>query len=234
MVAVASFCVDRFEAHLFELLPSGEARLHPHHARPASGRSYRAANAAGVFPQAYLSRPEAAAACEAAGKRLCSRVEWLRACRGGGTLSFPYGPRAEPGRCNTGKTHLLAQMFPEYQYRFRYAEHFNSPELNLEPGFLARSGDHTGCQSEQGAYDMVGNLHEWVSDTASAALLHHLANEGIPRQYQPASPGNGVFMGGFYSTKSEHGPGCTFTTVAHDAGYHDYSTGFRCCRDAAR
>jgi len=42
--------------------------------------------------------------------------------------------------------------------------------------------------------------------------------------------GNGIFMGGFYSTTGELGPGCLFTTVAHDAGYHDYSTGFRCCR----
>jgi hydroxymethylpyrimidine/phosphomethylpyrimidine kinase len=39
-------------------------------------------------------------------------------------------------------------------------------------------------------------------------------------------------MGGFFSTKSEHGDGCTFTTAAHDVRYHDYSTGFRCCRDA--
>jgi formylglycine-generating enzyme len=39
-------------------------------------------------------------------------------------------------------------------------------------------------------------------------------------------------MGGFYSTHGELGPGCTFTTIAHEPRYHDYSTGFRCCADA--
>ena len=54
----------------------------------------------------------------------------------------------------------------------------------------------------------------------------------VPRQFQYVAIGNAVFMGGFFSTRAELGPGCLFTTVAHDAGYHDYSTGFRCCADA--
>jgi hypothetical protein len=29
-----------------------------------------------------------------------------------------------------------------------------------------------------------------------------------------------------------NGDGCSYKTVAHDADYHDYSTGFRCCADA--
>ena len=62
--------------------------------------------------------------------------------------------------------------------------------------------------------------------------LRALDAEGVHRQFQYVQVGNGVFMGGFYSTRGELGPGCSFTTVAHDAHYHDYSTGFRCCRDA--
>ena len=27
------------------------------------------------------------------------------------------------------------------------------------------------------------------------------------------------------------GEGCDYRTTAHDFGYHDYSTGFRCCSD---
>jgi formylglycine-generating enzyme len=46
-------------------------------------------------------------------------------------------------------------------------------------------------------------------------------------------PGNGIFMGGFFSTMSQHGDGCQYVTAAHDPHYHDYSTGFRCCKDAA-
>jgi formylglycine-generating enzyme required for sulfatase activity len=80
-------------------------------------------------------------------------------------------------------------------------------------------------------HDLVGNLHEWVSDSAGAAFKANLDNDGIHRGFQYWGPGNGVFMGGFYSTHGELGPGCDFTTVAHEPAYHDYSTGFRCCAD---
>ena len=43
--------------------------------------------------------------------------------------------------------------------------------------------------------------------------------------------GHGIFMGGFYSTGDEHGKGCGFVTIGHEPKYHDYSTGFRCCKD---
>ena len=78
----------------------------------------------------------------------------------------------------------------------------------------------------------MGNLHEWVSDTADSAFEARLRGEGVARSFQYWSPGNGVFMGGFYSTGGELGPGCSFTTIAHEPRYHDYSTGFRCCADA--
>jgi hypothetical protein len=75
---------------------------------------------------------------------------------------------------------------------------------------------------------MVGNLHEWVSDPVTRDFIAQFAQE-MPRQWQPVQSGNGIFMGGFYSTTNEHGAGCAYTTVAHEPTYHDYSTGFRCC-----
>jgi formylglycine-generating enzyme required for sulfatase activity len=54
---------------------------------------------------------------------------------------------------------------------------------------------------------MVGNLHEWVADPS------------------------GTFQGGYYLDTQENGPGCEYRTTAHVFDYHDYSTGFRCCRD---
>ena len=76
---------------------------------------------------------------------------------------------------------------------------------------------------------MIGNLHEWVSDTITDDFVTALEAEGVERRKQPWREGNGVFMGGFFSTGSEHGPGCKFTTIAHEPTYHDYSIGFRCC-----
>jgi len=222
MVLAGRFCVDRYEAHLVELRPGGAASVHPHHLRPVAGASYVAANAKRVFPQGYISRLESEAACGVAGKRLCSRVEWQLACHG---TASP--PASAARRCNSGKEHLLALMFKQ---PFHYDAHFNSPELNKTAGFLAHTGEYEACESEIGAHDMVGNLHEWVSDTVSRALIVQLESDGVRRQWQPSQVGNGTFMGGFYSTSGEHGPGCLFTTIAHEPAYHDYSTGFRCCK----
>ncbi len=109
---------------------------------------------------------------------------------------------------------------------------FNDPALDAEPGFLAKTGEYAGCSTAEGVSDLVGNLHEWVSDTVDSELVAKLEAEDVERHTQPWKFGNGVFMGGFFSTSDQHGPGCTFTTIAHEPRYHDYSIGFRCCAAA--
>ncbi len=232
MAKVGRSCVDRFEAHLVTADADGGLAVFSHVARPAPGVRYEARSSPGVFPQAYVSRVEAKAACEAAGKRLCSRREWTRACEGKRAMTFPYGRRAVAGRCNSGKPHLLAAMHGSDPRKWRYDEHFNDPHLGEEPGFLARSGDYDGCVGEEGVGDLVGNLHEWVSDTVDPDFIERFEAEETTRRKQPWKEGNGVFMGGFFSTTDQHGPGCTFTTIAHEPSYHDYSIGFRCCAAA--
>jgi formylglycine-generating enzyme required for sulfatase activity len=83
----------------------------------------------------------------------------------------------------------------------------NDPGINQQPGTLARSGEFSECVSADGAYDLHGNLHEWVADA------------------------DGTFRGGFYADAAINGEGCSYTTTAHSRSYHDYSTGFRCCAD---
>jgi formylglycine-generating enzyme required for sulfatase activity len=228
MAVFEGFAIDRHEAHLVARRPSGERARHPHTQRPEPGVIYEARSEAGVFPQAYIDRAEAQAACANAGKRLCTRAEWQRACFGSRRTTYPYGDRLDPGRCNMGKAHLLTLVFGPDPRRWRYDD-FNDPRLDLFASFLAKTGDYEGCAGEGGVVDLVGNLHEWVSDTADAALMARLAAEGVSRNWQPWASGNAVFMGGFFSTREEHGAGCHFTTVAHEARYHDYSIGFRCC-----
>ena len=120
-------------------------------------------------------------------------------------------------------------MFGTNGQAWKYDEHFNSPWLNQETGFLAKAGEYAACTNEEGIFDMVGNLHEWVKDSVTDELLETLGNDGVERRDQPTRVGNGVFMGGFFSTGSEHGSGCKFITIAHEPTYHDYSVGFRCC-----
>jgi len=226
MVHAGGYCIDTYEAHLVST-DAPEVAL-PHFTRPRGGVKVMARSRAGVTPQAYLSRTEAAQACKAAKKRLCSAREWYEACAGSRRTRFPYGNSEIAGHCNTGKTHLMHRVFGA-NVKFTFSAHYNSPRLHQEPGFLAKSGEYEACVSEHGAHDMVGNLHEWVADDVS----RRLAKE-IPLEYgleQLGATGSGVFMGGYFSSQGEHGRGCAYATVTHAPDYHDYSIGFRCCAD---
>lgn len=229
MTPVGETCVDRWEGRLLRRKDDGSLVAHPPYERPTGG-VFVARSEPGVRPQAYISRNEAESACTNAGKRLCSVTEWYRACRGDGDTTYPYGASFVAGRCNVGRPHLLSILHGSDPRAWQYDAHFNDPELDQRPGFLAATGEFAGCVGSAGAYDLVGNLHEWVSDRVDASLATKLPlNEGIRRRMQRNS-GKGVFMGGFFSTTNQHGRGCDFVTMAHEPAYHDYSTGFRCCK----
>ena len=230
MARVGAACVDRYEASLLRRNDDGSLAPHPNYARPTGG-VFVAQSKAGVKPQGYVSQLEAASACENAGKRLCSLTEWYRACRGDKNTLFPYGPSYVPGRCNVNKPHLLSILHGSDPRAWKYDAGFNDPELDQRDGFLAETGAYKECVSSGGVYDLVGNLHEWVADRVDASMRDKLPLTSGIRAKLVVNQGKGVFMGGFFSTLNQHGEGCDFVTMAHEPGYHDYSTGFRCCKD---
>ncbi len=230
MAPTGDACIDRWEASLERPVPGGAPAPFPPYKRPKSDRLV-ARSRPGGRPQAYVSRIEAASACENAGKRLCSVSEWYRACRGSADTLYPYGPAFLRGRCNVGRPHLLSILHGNDPKRWRYEEDFNDPALDQRPGFLAATGAFSGCVNDAGVFDLVGNLHEWVSDSVNRSLPGKLPLTPGIRARLHANQGKGIFMGGFFSTTDQHGEGCNFVTMAHEPGYHDYSTGFRCCRD---
>jgi hypothetical protein len=162
-------------------------------------------------PQAYLSYYSAKRACENAGKRLCSDEEWLRACRGERNQTHPYGADYRLGQCNVGSYQHPASVL----HGLSSSGHLD-PRLNLlvqESGerVLGRTGSKVSCRSAwgaDGAFDMVGNLDEWV--------------EADPPK----------FRGGFYARGTTRG--CDSEVKNHAPTYFDYSTGVRCCRERRR
>lgn len=201
-----AYCIDRYEGSLVEVTPYGDRPFSPY--EMIKGRSVRAVSRSGVVPQAYISRNEADAACVAAHKRLCTEEEWVAACRGKRPTTFPYGDEHKPGYCNDSGVSPLATYYPGAGPEAHEFEPMNDPRLNQLDGTVSRTGAHAHCRSSWGEFDMVGNLHEWVAD-----------------------PG-GTFLGGYYLDTHINGDGCGYKTIAHDAEYHDYSTGFRCCAGA--
>jgi len=78
-----------------------------------------------------------------------------------------------------------------------------------ERPFLRVTGATASCTSRwasDAAYDMVGNIDEWV--------------EGDRPE----------FVGGFYARSTSNG--CESRVTNHAPSYYDYSIGVRCCRDA--
>ena len=200
MTAIDGFCIDRWEAALV----LDDAGWSPY-ANPGTAE-VRAVSAPGVVPQGYISGTQAAAACARAGKRLCSDAEWLRACQGAAGHTFPYGDARVDGACNDARAcHPAVQYFESADGSvFSMIDH---PCLGQLPDGLAPTGGHAACASDDGVFDMMGNLHEWTADPA------------------------GTFRGGFFVDTAINGAGCLYRTTAHDTAHWDYSTGFRCCAD---
>jgi len=196
MAMAGSVCVDRWEAHLEDWSP---------YEVPTGGV---AAAAEGAIPQGYIGGDVAQDACEAAGKRLCTATEWMRACQGPEGWTWPYGNTYDATACNDTYPggHPVTDYFGTSTGVWD-SVHMNDPGINQQPDTVDPSGANARCVSYDGIYDLHGNLHEWIADSA------------------------GTFKGGFYADADTNGDGCYYTTTAHSVTYHDYSTGFRCCMD---
>jgi sulfatase modifying factor 1 len=206
-VPEARVCIDRYEASLVEVVGRGQQRPHSPHEPPAQGVTYRAVSRPNVLPQGYISQVQAAAACEHANRRLCTEQEWEAACRGPQPTTWPYGDTQQPGRCNDDGVNPVPRLYGRGDV-FHDAQ-MNDPRLNTLPRTTVRTGSRRRCGNRYGVRDMVGNLHEWVSNRTRS--------------------GHGVFRGGYFSDVRINGEGCGYATRAHNPTYRDYSIGFRCC-----
>lgn len=210
----AGVCVDTYEGALAAVASDGGRTAWPFYDPIDSidASALRAVVAKGTFPQGYISQAQATEMCANAGKRLCTLEEWTAACRGQPTHDYvyPYGDTYDDAACNEGRESPIVRLFPNPTYS---NQELNDPQCDQLDGGLARGGDYPKCVSFYGAYDMHGNLHEWIDDSPD-----------------PNDPTKGSFMGGYFVDAKINGPGCEYRTTAHAKTYHDYSTGFRCCK----
>src|SRR6185503_3590597 len=169
-----------------------------------------------VTPNGYLTGVVAARACENAGKRLCRYTEWRTACEGEAKRPFPYGTEYAQGACN-----IFREAHPAAFLHNNATIGHLDPRLLLVVGkgddpLLRPTGETPRCKSEWGddaAYDMNGNLDEWVVDDTV--------------EPDPKTGWKGRMVGGFFSRSKKDG--CASSITAHPKDYLDYSTGGRCC-----
>jgi hypothetical protein len=91
-------------------------------------------NEEAAIPLANVSSADARALCEARGHRLCTELEWERACKGPENHLYEYGDHYRPEVCGTG----------------------------AEPRMLP-VGLRVACRSDFGVRDMHGSLWEWTA-----------------------------------------------------------------------
>ncbi|MCA9675938.1 MAG: SUMF1/EgtB/PvdO family nonheme iron enzyme [Kofleriaceae bacterium] len=119
---------------------------------------HRACSTADRMPWRNVSQVEAAAACAAAGKRLCTEAEWQLACAGPTGLLYPYGDTYQPTACN-GRDVDLDCVAPDEDRVAATGTAYGCPA----PGSSA-------CVSPVGAFDLSGNLKEWTSTPVGSAF----------------------------------------------------------------
>src|SRR6185436_16310220 len=122
---------------------------------------YEWPNQKGALPRTLTPWPEAQALCASVGKRVCLEDEFTFACEGEAMKPHVYGFERDPTACNIDR--------PYIQRTFSYAKwdacmadaackaEFDRLDQRVPSGSMPR------CVSDDGVFDLNGNVNEWVT-----------------------------------------------------------------------
>jgi eukaryotic-like serine/threonine-protein kinase len=166
-VYLDAFYIDMHEvtnAH-FRLCVDAGACLPPVKVSSSTRASYYDNPAFDGFPVMYVSWDMAQAHCAWRGAKLPSEAQWEKAARGTDGRTYPWGEGIDCQRAN--------------YYRQQ------GTEFIACVGDTTRVGVYESGQSPYGAYDMTGNVWEWVADWYGASYYRESPSSN------PAGPESG-------------------------------------------
>ena len=234
-VRVGAVCVDKYEASVWEITPTNTALIRKvqkgkiSSAADLAGATARgvttddfgtgcpdtgdgclnvyAVSIPGTTPTRFVNWFQAAAACANAGKRLLTNQEWQVAAFG----------TPDPGTDDNASDCNINSM------------------TNTLPEDPTNTGARTLCISDRGAFDMVGNLWEWVADWTELAPVctNWDAAHGTDRSCVGGDGTNNLpgalLRGGFFNFGTNAG---VFTVFASGGpALSNNHVGFRCARE---
>lgn len=192
VVEVQPFLMDRFEVTVGEFKAfAEETGYRPSH--PTSGDFWIdlfSRESLANHPMVFVSLRDAQAYARWVEKRLPTEAEWQRAAAGRKGFRHPWGTLFHPNRCNTF-------------------------ELGLY--YTTNVGTFESGRSEDGCYDLCGNVWEWTAST-----LAEVRTSGLPVR------GNIIKGGSYYSTRDKAE---SESFVIEEVSNFNSGLGFRCVRD---
>ncbi len=138
LLHIDSFYIDQYEVtnrQYAQCVQAGRCAS-PRLPRSVNFTNYYAQFAFANFPAIWVAWPDAEAYCAYRGKRLPTEAEWEKAARGPQDTLYPWGNEDPTNQAN-------------YNYAARD---------------VAPVGTFPADRSGYGAYDMAGNVREWVAD----------------------------------------------------------------------
>lgn len=104
---------------------------------------------------------EAKAACEQAGKRLCSTEEWVTTCQSADAVD-------DDGNGSFADDYVEGNQFP---YADWHERGWCNDMLDGRTGKPGPAGGKSRCATESGVYDLGGNVAEWAGASEDLAVL---------------------------------------------------------------
>jgi serine/threonine protein kinase len=111
--------------------------------------SFEYPNQPGTLPTVKVSQKQALRLCKDAGKRLCSAIEWEKACKGPLSYTYGYGDTFDAEFCGNG----------------------------IES--RGKAGVRAKCTNGFKVYDIAGNVREWVADNPPGKPNRGLVKGGL-------------------------------------------------------